>query len=144
MNIKNLFKLQAVAAIAFAALMASCGGQQPQQQQSNEFAVRTVTTDSPELSYTYPATIKGKQDIEIRPRVSGNIVRVCVDEGANVRAGQTLFVIDDVNYREAVNQANAAVNQANASLNQANAALATAQLTYENKQQLKKKGQMLL
>lgn len=125
--------------LASAVMLVSCGQQPGQQPQSNEFAVRTVTTDSPELNYTYPATIKGKQDIEIRPRVSGNIVRVCVDEGANVRVGQTLFVIDDVNYREAVNQANAAVNQANASLNQANAALATATLTYENKKQLKEK-----
>lgn len=113
-----------------------CGGKQAQQQASNEYAVRTVTTSSPELNYTYPATIKGKQDIEIRPRVAGNIVKVCVDEGAAVSAGQTLFVIDDVTYREAVNQASAAVNQANASLNQANAALATARLTYNNKKEL--------
>ena len=140
MNYKNFFRLKfAATSVMSILLMTGCGGQQGQQPQSNEFAVRTVTTASPELSYSYPATIKGKQDIEIRPRVSGNIVRVCVDEGASVRAGQTLFVIDDVTYREAVNQANASVNQANASLNQANAALATAKLTYENKQQLKQK-----
>ena len=120
-------------------LTAGCGKQQGQQPQSNEFAVRTVSTASPELNYTYPATIKGKQDVEIRPRVSGNIVKVCVDEGAAVRVGQTLFVIDDVTYREAANQASAAVNQAKASLNQADAALATAKMTYENKLQLKHK-----
>ena len=137
---KKLFSVgSAVMVLVSAMMLVSCGKQGGQQPQANEFAVRTVTTDSPELNYTYPATIKGKQDVEIRPRVSGNIVRVCVDEGANVRVGQTLFVIDDVTYREAVNQASASVNQANASLNQANAALATATLTYENKQQLKQK-----
>lgn len=137
---KKLISAGSVVMLLVSAMMlVSCGKQGGQQPQSNEFAVRTVTTDSPELNYTYPATIKGKQDVEIRPRVSGNIVRVCVDEGANVRVGQTLFVIDDVTYREAVNQASASVNQANASLNQANAALATATLTYENKQQLKQK-----
>ena len=137
---KKLFGIgSAVMVLVSAMMLVSCGKQGGQQPQANEFAVRTVTTDSPELNYTYPATIKGKQDVEIRPRVSGNIVRVCVDEGANVRVGQTLFVIDDVTYREAVNQASASVNQANASLNQANAALATATLTYENKQQLKQK-----
>lgn len=137
---KKLFSVGSAAMVLVSAMMlVSCGKQGGQQPQANEFAVRTVTTDSPELNYTYPATIKGKQDVEIRPRVSGNIVRVCVDEGANVRVGQTLFVIDDVTYREAVNQASASVNQANASLNQANAALATATLTYENKQQLKQK-----
>ena len=141
MNHSKIFSTVRTTAMALiaAAITTGCGQQQGQQPQSNEFAVRTVTTDSPELHYTYPATIKGKQDIEIRPRVSGNIVRVCVDEGAAVRAGQTLFVIDDVTYREAVNQANAAVNQANAQLNQANAALATAKLTYTNKEQLKQK-----
>ena len=140
MNYIKFFRPQALGVtIVGMLLMVACGKQQAQQPQQNEFAVRTLTTASPEFHYTYPATIKGKQDIEIRPRVSGNIVRVCVDEGANVRAGQTLFVIDDVTYREAVNQANAAVNQANASLNQANAALATAKLTYQNKEQLKQK-----
>ncbi len=140
MNCMKLSKVGlAFSVLAVVMLAASCGQQQGQQPQSNEFAVRTVTTASPELNYTYPATIKGKQDIEIRPRVQGNIVKVCVDEGASVRAGQTLFVIDDVTYREAVNQASAAVNQANASLNQANAGLATAKLTYENKLQLKNK-----
>ena len=94
MNCLKLSKIGlGLVALAVVMLAASCGKQQGQQPQSNEFAVRTVTTASPELNYTYPATIKGKQDIEIRPRVQGNIVRVCVDEGASVRAGQTLFVI---------------------------------------------------
>lgn len=137
MNYRRLSKLTNafVGAICILALT-GCGRKQAGQQASNEYAVRTVTTSSPELNYTYPATIKGKQDIEIRPRVAGNIVKVCVDEGATVHAGQTLFVIDDVTYREAVNQASAAVNQAKASLNQANAALATAKLTYNNKKEL--------
>lgn len=140
MNYGKLLRVVPATTVAVCvAMMASCGGQQPQQQQSNEFAVRTISTASPELNYSYPATIKGKQDIEIRPRVSGNIVKVCVDEGATVKAGQTLFVIDDVTYREDVNRAEAAVNQANASLNQANAAMATAKLTYANKEQLKNK-----
>jgi membrane fusion protein, multidrug efflux system len=140
MNYRKLSKF-AVAFVGAICIVTTtgCGGKQAQQQASNEYAVRTVTTSSPELNYTYPATIKGKQDIEIRPRVAGNIVKVCVDEGATVSAGQTLFVIDDVTYREAVNQANAAVNQANASLNQAKAALATAKLTYSNKKELSAK-----
>ncbi len=137
MNYRKLskFAVAFVGAICIVT-MTGCGGNKAQQQASNEYAVRTITTSSPDLNYTYPATIKGKQDIEIRPRVAGNIVKVCVDEGATVSAGQTLFVIDDVTYREAVNQANAAVNQANASLNQTKAALATAKLTYNNKKEL--------
>ncbi len=136
MNFKNAIKPSTAALVALCAVVASSCGKPQQQQQSNEYAVRTVTTASPELNYTYPATIRGKQDVEIRPRVAGNIVKVCVDEGATVTAGQTLSGIDDVTYREDVNKANAAVNQANASLNQANAALATARLTCNNKKEL--------
>lgn len=137
MNYKTLSKFGIASLVAICVMtMAGCKGEKAQQQGANEYAVRTVAASNPELNYSYPATIKGQQDIEIRPRVSGNIIKVCVDEGANVSAGQTLFVIDDVTYREAVNQASAAVNQAKASLNQAKAALSTAKLTYDNKKEL--------
>lgn len=154
MNYKTFFKLGAAFMLAAGVFsLVGCKKPQMQQQQSNEYAVRTVTTASPELNYSYPATIRGMQDVEIRPRIAGNIIRVCVEEGATVGAGQTLFVIDDATYREAVNQAQAAVNQAhsgleqanagvgqaNAQLVQANASLASARLTYNNKQELLKK-----
>ena len=48
---------------------------------NNEFAVETVETGAADLSTTYPATIRGVQDVEIRAKVSGNIVRQLVDEG---------------------------------------------------------------
>ena len=40
--------------------------------------------------------------------------RLCVDEGSVVKKGQTLFVIDPVQYEEAVNVARAAVKVAEA------------------------------
>ena len=81
------------------------------------------------MSSSYPATIRGKQDIEIRPKISGFITKLCVDEGSVVRKGQVLFTIDNVQYR-------AVLNQAEASLNSAKSALATAELTYNNKKEL--------
>ena len=54
-------------------------------------AVNSTTSDQ---TTSYPATIKGTQDIEVRPQVSGFIVKLCVDEGATVRKGQALFQID--------------------------------------------------
>ena len=65
------------------------------------------------LKSSYPATIKGKQDVEIRPQVSGFITKVCVDEGSMVRKGQILFIIDPVQYEAAVRSAKAAVATAN-------------------------------
>ncbi len=91
----------------------------------NEFVTRTVVAQSAENETAYPATIKGVQDVEIRPMVSGFITRLYVKEGDYVKRGQTLFTIDNVTYTAAVRQAQAAVNTAKAQLS-------TATLTYNN------------
>lgn len=126
MKIKNLAMLSVLAT-----MLASCGGDQQAQQQGGiqEYAVATLTATNSELTHTYPASIRGKQDIEIRPQVSGFITKLCIEEGSVVRKGQPLFVIDPVQYQEAVNQAKASVNVANSSV-------ATADLTYKNKKEL--------
>lgn len=116
---------------AITAMLVSCGGKSNMKFGDNEYAVRTVETQSTELENSYPATIRGIQDVEIRPKISGFITRLCVQEGQVVNAGQLLFVIDNVQYAEAAKQAKAAVAAAQAQL-------ATAQLTYNNKVQLHK------
>ena len=113
-------------------VLASCGGGKSGGKPNfgdNEYAVRTVQGQNADLQTTYPATIKGVQDVEIRPKVSGFITKLCVKEGQQVKAGQLLFVIDNVTYAAAVRQAKAAVNAAKAQLN-------TARLTYNNSQKL--------
>lgn len=111
----------------------SCGKQQQGGlNMIKEYPVITLQPTSAELKTSYPATIKGRQDIEIRPNVSGFITKLCVDEGATVHKGQLLFVIDPVQYEEAVKVAEAAVEVAEANV-------ATAQLTADNKAELAKK-----
>ena len=83
---------------ATAALLVSCGGGGSMNFDDNEYPVQTVGTQSAASQTTYPATIKGIQDVEIRPKASGFITRVCVQEGQNVSAGQLLFVIDNETY----------------------------------------------
>jgi membrane fusion protein (multidrug efflux system) len=104
-----------------ASALVSCGGnaQDAQQQQAPAIEVMTVQPGDADLSSTYPATIKGKTDIEIRPQISANIVKVHVDEGQHVKAGQVLFSLDDIQLRAAVNSAQAAVNSAQAAVNTA-------------------------
>lgn len=117
---------------AFAAVLASCGGGKSGGKPNfgdNEYAVRTVQGQDAAFQTTYPATIKGVQDVEIRPKVSGFITKLCVKEGQQVKAGQLLFVIDNVTYAAAVRQARASVNAAKAQLN-------TARLTYNNSEKL--------
>lgn len=117
--------------VAMAALLVSCGGKGGGRPNfgDNEFPVQAVQTKNASMQTTYPATIKGVQDVEIRPKVAGFITRVCVKEGQTVGAGQLLFVIDNETNQAAVRQAQAAVNTAIAQCN-------TAKLTMDNNQKL--------
>lgn len=110
--------------------MGACAGQQSQQGSGvNELAVIQVEAASTTLNSSYPATIEGRQDVEIRPQISGFITKVCVDEGDFVRKGQLLFLIDSVQYKAAADAAEAAVKVAEANV-------ATAKLTVRTKTEL--------
>ena len=115
---------------ALAATLVSCGGGGGRPNfGDNEYPVVTVGTSSADMQTTYPATIKGVQDVEIRPKATGFITQINVREGQAVGAGQLLFVLDNETYQAQVRQAQAAVNTAQQQVN-------TAQLTYENSKQL--------
>ena len=94
-------------------LLLLLSGCKQKQQQQNEvlkaFPVATITAEKADIGTFYPATLRGKQDIEIRPRVSGYITNLCVDEGSVVKKGQELFRIDDITFREAATAARATV-----------------------------------
>ena len=120
-------KFIAVCATGF--ILFSCGNSQSGKMGDDEFAVATVNETSSNQTISYPATIKGTQDIEVRPQVSGFIVKLYVDEGATVRKGQPLFLIDPTQYKAAVDQADAAVKTAESSLR-------TVELTEKNKHML--------
>ncbi len=101
-------------------IMVSCGG----GKNSNPFgggdegpqAYKTtvLAEQSIELETVYPATIKGQEDIEIRPRIDGFIDAILVDEGAVVTKGQTLFRINSPSADQAVTTALATVKSAEA------------------------------
>lgn len=113
-----------------AVVLASCGGGQQQQQMPvPQMATMTVEYGNSELESAYPVTIKGRTDIAIRPQVSGFITKVHVDEGQQVRKGQVLFTLDQVQYQAAVDAAQAAIRVAESAVN-------TAQLTADNKRRL--------
>ena len=121
-------KMMMFAAIAAALVSCGGGGGRPNFG-DNEFPVVTVGTSSADMQTTYPASIKGIQDVEIRPKVQGFLTQINVKEGQTVNAGQVLFVVDNETYQAQVRQAQAAVNTAQQQVN-------TAKLTYENSQQL--------
>lgn len=116
------------------AFLSACGnkGNDTGSEKILEFAVQELQKTPANLMTTYPATIKGKQDVEIRPQVSGFITKLCVDEGEAVRKGQVLFVIDPTQYETVVHTAKAAIETASA-------AVKTQQMTVNNKRELNKK-----
>lgn len=113
-------------------LLSSCGKKGFDMGGAPECAVQTLQPATVNLTSSYPATIKGKQDVEIRPQVSGFITKVCVDEGSMVRKGQVLFIIDPTQYEAAARSAKAAVATAEATVS-------TQQITVDNKRALNKK-----
>lgn len=101
----------------------------PQQARGASCETLTLAPVNRTLSREYTATVQGRQSVEIRPQVGGTITEVCIDEGAQVRRGQPLFIIDQVPYR-------AALETAVANVRSAEADLATARMTAESRQTL--------
>ena len=115
-------------------LLVSCGGGGGRPTfGDNEYPVLAVGTSSTQMQTTYPAIIKGVQDVQICPKVQGFITQINVKEGQTVSAGQVLFVLDNATYQAQVRQAQASVNTAQASCN-------TSKLSYENSQKLFENG----
>lgn len=117
-----------------AALVASCMAtvackQAPTEMGPGQYPVMTIATTDRTIPSNYSAKINGRQDIAIYPQVSGTITEVCFNEGQTVSKGQTLFIIDQVPYK-------AALQTAEANVAAAEAGVATAQLTYDSKKEL--------
>lgn len=111
-----------------AAVLAGCKDDSSSKK-TREYNVMVLHPTSRELSSSYSATIRGKQDIDIRPKVSGYITEIHVKEGARVNKGQTLFIIDQTQYESELQTAIANVNVAKA-------AVAASELTLDSKEQL--------
>lgn len=109
-------------------LVVSCKEQKSQPAGSG-YKTQKVTLTDRTLYSTFSATIQGKQDVGVYPQISGLITAVLVKEGAAVKKGQTLFIIDQVPYKAALRTAQANVEAAEASV-------ATAKMTVDSKEEL--------
>ena len=119
-----------VIGVAVASLfLTSCADEQKKAHDEAQYKTMVVGTQDVTLTQKYSARLTGRQIVEVRPQVSGNITRICINEGDAVRRGQTLFIIDQVPYRAALEVAVAARKSAEAKL-------ATARMNYENERRL--------
>lgn len=107
-----LSKFLLVAVISVAVLAAGCGGNQPAQapQATPVKAMQVVTKDVPVVQ-EFVGEVVAKEEIELKPKVSGQIIAKMVAGGAGVRQGQPLFKIDTRDYEAAL--LNAQANLAN-------------------------------
>lgn len=127
MNSKRYIGILAASLVVL--LIASCGEDKKKTHEAAKYKTLVVSQKDMTLDRQYSARMTGRQIVEVRPQVSGCIMRICINEGDAVRKGQTLFVIDQVPYR-------AALEVAVAARKSAEARLATARMNYENETKL--------
>jgi membrane fusion protein, multidrug efflux system len=106
MNRYSFFTFSVLFSVIF--LLEGCGKNnqnQGPQQGPVELPMATIVSGKVTTLKQYTASIEGIADVEIRPQISGYLQKILVDDGAFVKAGQTLFVIESSIYREQYNTA---------------------------------------
>ncbi len=132
---KNV-KMTLLTAMVAVMALTGCGKKQQQSMPAANFKTEKVQTKDVTLQSKYTATIRGRQDIDVYPQVSGTLQELRVSEGQRVKKGQVMFVIDQVPYIAALNTAEAALQAANAAVVTTKAQEATAKLNYESRKTL--------
>ena len=94
-----------------AAIVASCGVDMPKEKQSS-FETMTVKKSDLEVPVKFSAKMKGLADVTIMPQVSGQLMKIYVTEGQQVRKGQALFAIDSRNAQHELESAKANLQSA--------------------------------
>lgn len=127
-------KLKGIITVFLCSILAiSCSQNKTSTTEASEYPLMTLKREDRQLTEQYAAVIRGRQDVEVRPQVSGSITQVRVEEGAEVKRGQILFIIDQVPYKAAVEVAKAAVATAEAAEETARQTLEGKQMLYADK-----------
>ena len=103
-----------------AAVVAACGPKGPPGGQGGMppalVAVQEVQPKTIAVEFEYPAQTAGSREVEVRSRVAGILMKRNYEEGAHVRAGQSLFTVDPAPFEQAAARAEADVSAAEARL----------------------------
>ncbi|WP_417370550.1 efflux RND transporter periplasmic adaptor subunit [Gelidibacter japonicus] len=108
-------KLPLVISLSIITLFLSCGDKEQAQQGPQgpmPFQVTTIPQKTVTGFTTYPTSIEGVNNSEVRPKISGYITEVLVDEGQKVSKGQTLFKLETQTLSQDAAGAKANVNAA--------------------------------
>ena len=99
------------------------------EEQDEEYRTLTIKLQDYTVTRELTAKIETENPAVIRPQITGKITKICVEEGARVKKGQPLIIIDQAPYQAAVRNAEAKVVSAKAQL-------ATARQNLEGKEEL--------
>ena len=108
--------------------LTACGFDMPKETKTS-FETMTVEKQNITVPVKYSAKLKGQSDVTITPQVSGQLMKIAVSEGQQVKKGQVLFVIDQRN-------AQLELEAAQANLQASLAAENSAKLEYESNKNL--------
>ncbi len=107
-----------VGVIAIAAITAACDGAKPPPaaQPAPQVTVLTMKAQSVAIKTALPGRTAPTVIAEVRPQVTGIVQSRTFNEGAEVKAGSTLFRLDPATYQTAYDSARAAIAKAEASV----------------------------
>ena len=108
--------------------LTACSEEKPMMEQTSYETV-TVEKKDIEVPVKFSAKLKGQTDVTITPQVSGQLMKICVTEGQQVKKGQVLFMIDSRSARLELESAEANLQAAIAQEN-------SAKLEYESNKNL--------
>ena len=115
-KIRGLSPLAAVLMLSGSFLLTGCDNNKSEQaaQQPPEVGVVTLKTEPLKISTELPGRISAYRVAEVRPQVSGIILKRNFIEGSDIKAGQSLYQIDPATYQAAYDSAKGDLTQAQA------------------------------
>jgi membrane fusion protein (multidrug efflux system) len=108
--------------LAMAVLLSACGGNEPPPAALQPPAVTVARVARQDVTprATFTGRIDAVNKVDLRARVQGFLEQRLFDEGADVKDGQLLFVIEKPPYEAAVDDARGAIERAEGALKLAN------------------------
>ncbi len=108
--------------VFMATLLVACSQEEASQQSSSmppmPVSVLVVQPTTVPIQAEAVAQTEGAKEVEIRPRVGGIILKKMFEEGAEIKSGQPMFLIDPVPYQMKVAQSRAQLAQQSARVEQ--------------------------
>jgi len=117
------FAVRGLWILVFGTILVACGknddGKQGMQQMpAMPVSVVTIKATSVPISAEAVAQTEGAKEVEVRPRVGGILLKKLFEEGAPIKAGQAMFLIDPEPYKIALANAQGQLAQQNAHVTQ--------------------------